>query len=459
MDIKTDEELKFLKKIDVFDVVLYPDNTKTHDNEQLKKLIRVIKKYNFDDPIILGTIKGKNPVVVHGNGRVLALREYSKQNNVKIEVPYFTKDFKSKNELAKYTFEKNAVSLETSIDKNKTKNMLFELKQDDIEIYNDLVLTDYNVLNDIKIEDIELKVTDHYEDNLSDMHNTKERLFIFDEQATADAEQNIKNPYKFFESKNPYDIPTLPDNIIFNGNIEDIISKCDRISDTEDGIKEGSDIYEIYNYYSNAFKIKTKNKNKILSFFVYDDKFESIFNEVKARVAFEKKIWNDSEENIINTCIENNFNIVVEPNFSLLLTEPCIYRLMSVYKMHWVANYLGCFGIKIIPTISILDKNTLDMIIDTYPNKSKYAFICGKEASLKQDSFNIDLIQQSIDAYVNKMKLETIFVYGLSDINIEMFNKIKTTAKIKIIQSDKNKVNEIIKNKLNSKHNNNYSKK
>ena len=442
------KSLNILKKVDIFKVCLDPYNTKIHNQKQLSLLIKNFNTYDFDEPIVIGTVKGKNPIVVSGNGRVLALKEYCEKNNITVfEVPCVEKDFKSETQRKKYSISKNAVQLETRLDKKKVLQNLYEIKQESEQEFVELLQDDFNCITELKVDTlstIEPLEAEFNNDNVLSLDD----LSGFSSQVT-------KNPYVLYtEKRNIYDIPTIKQEYIFNDDIETLITKCDRVG-CKDDYMEGGNIYELYNYKASAYKRDSKNI-KMLSFFVYDEEFENIYDEVKAKTMFCNSLWQDTGEKIVDMMLKYNIKIVIEPNFSLLLTEPVVYRLLSTYKQHWCANYFGDFGFKIIPTLSVfLDRRTIDMIIDSFNVKSRYAFVCGKESNVAFDISGeyIDMVQYSISRYEEAMGLETIFVYGCSNKNIEFYSKIKTKkAKIKIIESDKDLTNKLLHNKLNTKH-------
>lgn len=446
--MEIDKSLNILKKVDIFKVCLDPYNTKIHNQKQLQLLIKNFNTYDFDEPIVIGTVQGKNPIVVSGNGRVLALKEYCEKNNIlSFEVPCVEKDFKSETQRKKYSISKNAVQLETRLDKKKVLQNLFEIKQESEQEFVELLQDDFNCITELQVDTLQPV------EELDGEFNNDNVLSLDD--LSGFSSQVQKNPYVLYtENRNIYDIPTIKQEYIFNDDIETLISKCDREGCKDDYTTQGK-IYELYNYKASAYKRESKNI-KMLSFFVYDEDFESIYDEVKAKTMFCNGIWQDAGGRIVDEMIKHNIKIVIEPNFSLLLTEPVVYRLLSTYKQHWCANYFGDFGFKIIPTISVfLDKRTIDMIIDSFNVKSRYAFICGKESAVAFDISEeyIDMVQYAISKYEEAMGLETIFVYGCSQKNINFYSNIKTNkAQIKIIESDKDIVSKLMKNKLNTKH-------
>ena len=234
----------------------------------------------------------------------------------------------------------------------------------------------------------------------------------FDNEALESEKKTIYNPYKLYEDKNYYDIPVLQQEHIYNEDITQIITTSGRAGEDEVVFQKGC--IELFN--KNQKIQETKNK-KAFSFFVYDEYFENIYDEVKSITKYIDKTYNEVGNNeFISFLYANKFDIIIQPNFSLLLTEPLVYRLLSTYKANWCANYFGNLGFKIIPTISIfLDKRTNDLIIDTFKVKSRYAFTCGKEtALLNVDEQTIDMCRNSLQLYKDTMQLETLFVYGKS---------------------------------------------
>lgn len=148
-----EDDLKKLPLIDVFNVVLDIHNTKIHTQKQLDLLIKNFEKYKFDVPIVIGTVKGKDPICVSGNGRVSALQKYSKETNKKIEIPYIIKDFKTIGERKTYSIKKNATHMETGYDNNELLNNLLYIKQEDINLYEDLKFN-YESIKDIDFAEI-----------------------------------------------------------------------------------------------------------------------------------------------------------------------------------------------------------------------------------------------------------------------------------------------------------------
>ena len=145
-------------------------------------------------------------------------------------------------------------------------------------------------------------------------------------------EQNICNlAYAQFEGDGDYDIPML------------LPTHIDNLADIP---------LQGFNY-----ALKEKNPENIgVHFFLHDYQFE--------------RVWNYPDR---YTEILSKFAFVLSPDFSPYSDSPRAIQIYNVYRNRWCARYWQEYGIKVIPTITWANDDSLSYCLNGVPKHSTIA--------------------------------------------------------------------------------------
>lgn len=109
--------------------------------------------------------------------------------------------------------------------------------------------------------------------------------------------------------------------------------------------------------FSASFNYSIKNYKKInVNFYIHDKAFE--------------RIWNNADRYIEHM---KCFHSVIAPDFSICTGRtgmPFVMNLWNKYRNHALAWYMTVQGIKVIPSVSILDKDNWDWGFSALPKRS-----------------------------------------------------------------------------------------
>ena len=156
--------------------------------------------------------------------------------------------------------------------------------------------------------------------------------FCGDKNSTRFLEQNICNlAYAQFEGDGEYDIPML------------LPTHIDNLADIP---------LQGFNY-----ALKEKNPENIgVHFFLHDYQFE--------------RVWNYPDR---YTEILSKFAFVLSPDFSPYSDSPRAIQIYNVYRNRWCARYWQEYGIKVIPTITWANDDSLSYCLNGVPKHSTIA--------------------------------------------------------------------------------------
>lgn len=156
--------------------------------------------------------------------------------------------------------------------------------------------------------------------------------FCGDKNSTRFLEQNICNlAYAQFEGDGDYDIPML------------LPTHIDNLADIP---------LQGFNY-----ALKEKNPENIgVHFFLHDYQFE--------------RVWNYPDR---YTEILSKFAFVLSPDFSPYSDSPRAIQIYNVYRNRWCARYWQEYGIKVIPTITWANDDSLSYCLNGVPKHSTIA--------------------------------------------------------------------------------------
>lgn len=113
-----------ITNIKTFDIKIYARNSKHHDEAQIIKLKRAIKKFGFSVPIIVD----EDYVVIAGHGRLEAAKELKMT-----EIPCVVKTGLSESDKKAMRIADNKIA-ETKMYKSVLKSEMLELNEDNYEL-------------------------------------------------------------------------------------------------------------------------------------------------------------------------------------------------------------------------------------------------------------------------------------------------------------------------------------
>lgn len=140
------------------------------------------------------------------------------------------------------------------------------------------------------------------------------------------------------------------------------------------------------------YAMTSKNKNVGIHCFVDDYQFE--------------RLWNRPDEYVD---MLSEYECVLSPDFSLYMNMPMAMKIWNVYRSRLLGQYWQSKGIKVIPTISWAEKETFEFCFDGIPEKSIVAI---STIGVKREDEAFTVWKDGVDAMIQKIKPETILVYG-----------------------------------------------
>lgn len=196
--------------------------------------------------------------------------------------------------------------------------------------------------------------------------------FCGDKNSTRFLEQNICNlAYAQFEGDGDYDIPML------------LPTHIDNLADIP---------LQGFNY-----ALKEKNPENIgVHFFLHDYQFERVWN------------YPDRYAEVLS-----KFAFVLSPDFSPYSDMPRALKIYNVYRNRWCARYWQEFGIRVIPTITWSDTDSLAYCLNGVPKHSTIAISTMGEGRWA----NWISLRTHWQHVIDTLKPDTILLYGKDIIN------------------------------------------
>lgn len=191
--------------------------------------------------------------------------------------------------------------------------------------------------------------------------------FCGDKNSTRFLEQNICNlAYAQFEGDGEYDIPML------------LPTHIDNLADIP---------LQGFNY-----ALKEKNPENIgVHFFLHDYQFE--------------RVWNYPDR---YTEILSKFAFVLSPDFSPYSDSPRAIQIYNVYRNRWCARYWQEYGIKVIPTITWANDDSLSYCLNGVPKHSTIAIsTMGEGRWAKWQS-----LRRNWNRIMNTLEPDEVLLYG-----------------------------------------------
>jgi len=140
------------------------------------------------------------------------------------------------------------------------------------------------------------------------------------------------------------------------------------------------------------FALKTKHPEKIgVHFFLHDYQFERVWKYPDRYVEILKK-----------------FAYVLSPDFSPYEDMPKALKIYNVYRNRWCARYWQDNGVRVIPTVTWSDNDTLEYCLDGIPQHSTIAISTmgeGRWADYKS-------LKEKWSYVMGKLKPDMILLYG-----------------------------------------------
>jgi hypothetical protein len=403
------EKLEFL---DINSIKHDPQNAKIHTDRQIKQLARIIETEGFTDPIVIGYLKDdkENAYCVSGNGRVMALKELSKENSSYSKIPVSHLAFNDDAQRKSFALKHNAIQQETGFDKDTLDSILNSIKNENE--------SEFESLKDIELENLSDIIQKVNKDNILNCFDINEDLTeysLYDENLF-----KLKdNKEIFFNSSCLYGIPPLKEDMILDSEIDDICAKASQFTQED----------KIYLVLYNQFAVNHKYNNAVVGFFLHDHIFESVFNDPISCV---RKLTNA------------NIKGILAPNFSIWSDEPIALQIFNWYKTQWTSRFFQENGIKVMPTLNWGDERTYDFCFSGIPSNLN-TVIC-QCRNLNNEIARKRFIKGLIEAK-ERLNFNLIYIYGG---NIESTNKflkenIPSYINWKPLTSQTEKIAELLK--------------
>lgn len=110
--------------------------------------------------------------------------------------------------------------------------------------------------------------------------------------------------------------------------------------------------------YNNVKDNSQWGKNKMVHFFVDDDKFNSSFDDAYAHVSEQLKLYDGNSFRYVKKLA--HYSHVITPDFSLRPEMPRWVQLMATAKSRWVGAYWQSKSLSVIPSVSWSDESSFD---------------------------------------------------------------------------------------------------
>lgn len=140
------------------------------------------------------------------------------------------------------------------------------------------------------------------------------------------------------------------------------------------------------------FALKDKSpERKGVHFFLHDYQFE--------------RVWNYPDRYLP---VLEKFAFVLSPDFSPYSDMPKATKIYNVYRNRWCGRFWQENGIKVIPTVTWSDKDSLEFALDGIPKNSTIAIsTMGEGRWAKWES-----LKENWDFVMSTLKPKTILLYG-----------------------------------------------
>lgn len=234
-----------------------------------------------------------------------------------------------------------------------------------------------------------------------------------EEEEDLEEEQGIKedsvlqyNSFALFGRHNAYDIPLLKENMLFDGDIDDLFFDKSQLEDDFQSktmlCLEGGRV--------SLKKYDFALKNNIVGFFADDFRFE--------------KVWNNAIE-LMEFYKENEVKALLTPNFSLWADEPLPFQILSTYKTQWCGRFWQEAGMKVVPTLNFSTKESYDFCFLGVPKETPLVFFQVRNPANQKE---IDIALQGIEEAHKIINFKKAYFYGAGKTkkSSELINQISS---------------------------------
>lgn len=140
------------------------------------------------------------------------------------------------------------------------------------------------------------------------------------------------------------------------------------------------------------FALKTDHPENVgVHFFLHDYQFERVWKYPDRYIDVLKK-----------------FAFVLSPDFSPFSDMPRVLKIYNIYRNRWCGRYWQEHGIKVIPTVTWSDEDTLNYCLDGLPKHATIAISTMGEGRWG----NYESLKKNWNYVIDTLKPETILLYG-----------------------------------------------
>lgn len=119
------------------------------------------------------------------------------------------------------------------------------------------------------------------------------------------------------------------------------------------------------------------------------------------------------------------FSAVMTPDFSTYTDFPKVIQMYNHYRKHWLGAYWQYHGIRVVPTISWSDEDSLNWCFDGEPVGGTVAV---SAVGTQMDDTSRGLFRMGYEAMVEKLHPERVIFYGAVPAEFEADNIVRIAA-------------------------------
>ena len=361
-----------IEKRKLADLKPHPKNPRQFTEKGMKDLENSIKSIGFMQPININ----QDGTILSGHGRTLKLKEMGE-----VEVDVYVPD--------RMLTPKQEEEVLVRANANTAGKWDWDLLANNFELAE---INDWG----LEVPDMEIEAEEDLE-----------------EEDSKEEEQGIKednvlqyNSFALFGRHNAYDIPLLKENMLFDGDIDDLFFDKSQLEDDFQSktmlCLEGGRV--------SLKKYDFALKNNIVGFFADDFRFE--------------KVWNNAIE-LMEFYKENEVKALLTPNFSLWADEPLPFQILSTYKTQWCGRFWQEAGMKVVPTLNFSTKESYDFCFLGVPKETPLVFFQVRNPANQKE---IDIALQGIEKAHKIINFKKAYFYGAGKTkkSSELINQISS---------------------------------
>ena len=135
-----------------------------------------------------------------------------------------------------------------------------------------------------------------------------------------------------------------------------------------------------------------------------------------------ERLWNSPNRYLE---VLKKFDGVILPDFSVYYDFPMALQIWNIYRSRAIGCWLESNGIKVIPNLRFGDHQTFDCCCDGI---SRHGVICIGTLGCIKDKHYRSIFEDGLEYIVNKVKPNTLLLYGSNPSNIEKLKKTGTNV-------------------------------